>query len=1202
MRRVRRHRRRSCAKVGYWGCLCKLRSCVAGVSVRHEVVGGRFRSTCCCHALIAWPRLPAYSSPETCAEVGEHAAAKLLLVGVVFGGATWIGLPLVCQGAEGPEASQATIGPSWTVDEPHGPTFEQPIDAQEGTWISLDVSPDGKQIVFDFLGDLYRMPIGGADGSEGRFPTKLTSGVSWDMQPRFSPDGQWIAFTSDRTGKSQRGGDNLWIMGLDGQNLKQVTSETYRLVNGPAWSADGNYLVGRKHFTGRRSLGSGEMWLYHRAGLDTSTMSGLQLTERPNEQKDVNEPVFSRDGKYLLFSQDVTSGDTFEYDKDSNKQIYVIQRLELATGQLETYISGTGGACRPVPAPDGRQIAFVRRVDGRTGLHLFDVRSGAVRLLYDRLERDMQEAWAIHGVYPNFAWTPEGESIVIWAAGQIRRIRVADGAETVIPFRIQDSRTLTRCLRLPIEVAPDEFDVKMLRWVQTSPSGNQVVFQALGYIYVRDLPDGQPRRLTSQTEHFEFYPSYSRDGRYLVYTTWHDEKLGSIRVASVLPGAPQEAWTVSEEPGHYLEPVFSPDGQTIVYTKSGDGYLRSHLWSRDPGIYRVPVRGGQPERIVRDGSTPQFAADSERVFFLRRSPGPDSDNLGLYSFDLQKRETQQHFTSQWATDYCFAPDGRWIAFVERFNVYLAPFVQTGRVIEVGPKTEALPLAKVSHEAGDWIHFSGDSQRLYWVLGPTLYTRDLKDVFAFVAGATAPLPEQKPVKVEIGFRARHEKPVTRIALVGGRLVTMDEAGTIEDGTILIEGNRIIAVGPRDAIAVPADARVVDVRGQVVLPGLVDVHEHGPLATDGITPQRSWVNYARLAFGVTTIHDPSNDTRSIFAASEMTKAGVITGPRTFSTGTILYGATGSAKAEIESLDDARFHLQRMKAVGAFTVKSYNQPRRDQRQQVVAAARELQMMVVPEGGSTFMHNMTMIVDGHTGIEHTLPVQKAYDDVMDLWRGTGVGYTPTLCVAYGGLSGEQYWYERDDLWKHERLNRFVPAHILHPRTRRRQKSPEEDYNHIQVAGIARQVVADGGLVQAGGHGQLNGLCTHWELWSFVQGGMTPLEALRCGTLRGAQYLGLDQDLGSLRVGKLADVIVIEAGCDPTSNIRDSERIQYVVANGHLFDARTMDEFGAPQPRPPFFWQTAPFGMSTPLPRVPGCECCRPGGMTRGLDNRSSG
>jgi imidazolonepropionase-like amidohydrolase len=440
---------------------------------------------------------------------------------------------------------------------------------------------------------------------------------------------------------------------------------------------------------------------------------------------------------------------------------------------------------------------------------------------------------------------------------------------------------------------------------------------------------------------------------------------------------------------------------------------------------------------------------------------------------------------------------------------------------------------------------------------------------------------------IGFRHPHAKPDTTRALVGGRIVTMGDAGVIDDGVVVIEGNRIVAVGKRGKVKIPADAIETDVSGQVILPGLVDVHAHGAQATDGITPQQNWIDYARLAFGVTTIHDPSNHTHSIFAASEMTKAGEITAPRTFSTGTILYGAAGSYKAEIDSLADAEFHLRRMKAVGAFSVKSYNQPRRDQRQQVLAAARKLNMMVVPEGGSTFMHNMTMIVDGHTGIEHTLPVQSAYDDVMDLWRDTGVGYTPTLNVAYGGLSGEQYWYATEDLWLHTRLQTFIPPHILNPRSRRRQKAPLEDYNHIKVAEIARQVVDEGGMVQAGGHGQLPGLCTHWEMWSFVQGGMEPMQALRCGTLYGARYLGLDGDLGSIEAGKLADLIVLRRGADPTKRIRDSEKIDYVVANGEVFQADRMNRLGDSAPRRDFFWSGG--GLAGTHARgafTDGCSC----------------
>ena len=1084
-------------------------------------------------------------------------------------------------GADAEDDSKEKKEPKWSIETPPGPSSQQAIDVSEGTWISVDVHPSGKEIVFDLLGDLYVMPISGADGEE-RSSEKLTSGIAWDFQPRFSHDGNWIAFTSDRDGKDGKSGDNIWIIERNTKELRQVTNESFRLLNGPAWSPDDQYIVARKHFTSRRSAGAGEMWMYHRDAASLDAMAGVQLTKRPNDQKDVNEPVFSPDGKYLYYSQDSTPGDSFQYDKDSNGQIYTIKRLDLKKGETESYITGPGGACRPTPSPDGKTIAFVRRLGPKTGLHLFDTESGAVRLIYDQLERDMQEAWAIHGVYPSFAWMPDGKSIVLWAKGKIRRINVVDGAETVIPFQIKDERAITEAVRFPIEVAPDEFDVRMLRWVRTSPDGKQVAFQALGQIYIRDLPEGEPRRLTSREGEFEFCPSWSRDGKQIVYTTWNDRTLGSIRIVSVAD--PQNNRQVTVRPGHYVTPVLSPDLKTIVYEKSSGGRLRSPLYSHESGIYRVPVNGGQPVLVSRGGSRPQFGESSDRVFLQRTKSDKDADNRKLYSVDLNGHEEREHFSSQWATDYRVSPDGRHIAFVERFNVYLAPFVKTGSPISIGPTFQGLPVSKLSVQAGDWLHFSGDSQLLHWALGPELFTSKISD-------ATRPVKKDEkrpePESLNIGFKEKHAKPSGSFALVGGRFVTMGPAGVIENGVIIVEDNRIKAVGSKDDVKVPANIRIVQIDGQTVLPGFIDTHAHGAQATSGMTPQRNWVDFARLSFGVTTIHDPSNNTQAIFAASELTKAGRIVAPRTFSTGTILYGAAGSFKAEIETLDDALFHLKRMKAVGAFSVKSYNQPRRDQRQKVIAAARELEMMVVPEGGSTFMHNMTMIVDGHTGIEHTLPVQTVYDDVMDLWRNTGVGYTPTLSVAYGGISGEQFWYERDDLWLHERLKTFIPPHILNPRSRRREKSPLEDYNHIRVAEIAKQVVDDGGLVQAGGHGQLNGICTHWEMWSFVQGGMTPMQALECGTLNGAKYVGLDHDLGSLEVGKLADILVMQPGADPTARIRDSERVQLTIANGRIFDAKSMTELNS-EHSPDFFWKHVGNGISYPVPISTGCSCGR--------------
>lgn len=1115
---------------------------------------------------------------------GETLLAGWILAGLAvtgFGHQAAPGAPDSGAAAADPsdEKGEEEVEEKWDVDNPPGPRFEQTIDTNEGTWMNLDVSPTGDQIAFDLLGDLYLLPLAGGEAE------KLTSGISWDMQPRFSPDGRWIAFTSDRTGKSGKGGDNIWVIGTDGEGLRQITDEPFRLLNGPAWSPDGEYIVARKHFTSRRSLGSGEMWMYHRTGVDGGSAGGLQLTTKRTDQKDVNEPIFDPTGRYLYYSEDTTPGDTFEYNKDSSRQIYVIQRLDTQEDRTETYISGAGGACRPTPSPDGKAIAFVRRVDEKTGLHLFDTQSGAVRLIHDGLERDMQEAWAIHGVYPAMAWTPDGKSIVFWARGKLQRIHVHSQEVTEIPFHVQDSRTMTAALRFPQRVGEDEFPVRALRWVAVSPDGQSVVYQALGFLWLRQLPDGYPERLTAQDGSFEFYPSWSRDSQSVVFTTWNDAALGAVCVA---PRDGGELRVLTTEPGHYVEPAFSPDGSTVVYRKARGGGLVTPLWSQEPGLYQVPAAGGEAKLITAQGSQPQFGADAGRVFFQSSDFGSDADNRKLRSIGLDGKDEREHFSSSWATDYSVSPDGRWIAFVERYNVHVAPFVQTGRSVAVGPGTKSFPLARASGSAGGYVHFSGDSQRLHWSLADHLYTRELTDCFAFLEGAPEELPEPTTEGVDISFFARHDRPQGQLALVGGKVVTMGPKGILEDGTVLIEGNRIVDVGPRSEIEVPFGVTVINCEGHVVVPGLVDTHAHGSQATHGIIPQQNWINFARLGFGVTTIHDPSNDTDSIFAASELAQTGWVVSPRTFSTGTILYGAAGSYHVDIDKLDDARFHLGRMQAIGAFSVKSYNQPRRDQRQMVLTAAREKSMMVVPEGGSTFMHNLTMIVDGHTGIEHTLPVQNVYDDVIDLWRGTYVGYTPTLSVAYGGISGEYYWYQKDELWKHPRLNQFIPASVLHPRSRRRQMAPEEDYNHIQVARIAKLLIDNEGIAQAGGHGQLAGICTHWELWMLVQGGMTPLEALRCGTLFGARYLGLDNDLGSIEMGKLADVLVYEEGADPTSNIRDSEKIRYTIANGRVYESSTLDELGnAPRRRLPFYFEVDGFSESSLPPEISGCVGC---------------
>ncbi|MEZ5330819.1 MAG: amidohydrolase family protein [Thermoanaerobaculia bacterium] len=1048
---------------------------------------------------------------------------------------------------------------AWDVADPPGEEREVTIDVTEGSWMNLDVSPDGSEIVFDLLGDLYLLPIAGGEA------TALTSGMQWDMQPRFSPDGRSISYTSDAGG-----GDNIWILDRASGETTQVTDEDFRLLNNAVWSPDGEYLAARKHFTSTRSLGAGEIWLYHRSG-----GGGLQMTEKPNDQKDLGEPAFSPDGRYVYYSHDATPGPVFEYNKDPHGGIYRISRLDRTTGEVEPFVVRAGGAVRPTPSPDGSRLAFVgRRQDGGYGTALFvtDVASGAIRQVADGLDRDHQETWAIHGVYANFAWTPDSRSLVYWAGGKIRRVDVESGEPVEIPFHVHQTHRVSPTVWSAREAAPDTFETKMLRWVEVSPDGDRALYQTLGRIWIQELPDGAPHRLTTQTDHWELYPSFSRDGRSVVFVSWDDEELGAVRIAPVAGAA--EGRVVTGTPGHYVEPALSPDGSTVVYRKTSGGFLSKDLYGRDTGLYRVPAAGGASELISADGVRPHFGADSSRVFFMtfEGEDGRALKSVGLTG-SREERAEREHFTSEAALEWNVSPDGRWVAFTERFKAFVAPFAVTGKPVAVGPGTESFPVEQVSEEAGEYLHWSGDSARLHWALGNTLYTRPLDDAFAFLSDAPAAEEgaeaEPQIAETRLGMTVEKDVPSGSVAFVGARVLTMDAEDTVlDDATVLVEGDRIVAVGPRDEVDVPADAAVVDAAGRTLMPGLVDVHWHGSQGFEEIVPQQNWFHLAALGFGVTTIHDPSTDTSTFFAAAEMARAGLITAPRLFSTGTILYGAAGPAyKAEIDSLDDALFHLGRMKAAGAFSVKSYNQPRRDQRQQILEAARRLDMLVVPEGGSLYEHNMTMVVDGHTGIEHAIPLEHLYEDVLQLWPQTGTAYTPTLIVAYGGLWGENYWYAHTDVWKDERLRSFVPADQIDPVARRPVLAPEEEYNHFRIAEGVEALAARGVEVHIGAHGQREGLGAHWEIWMLVQGGMGELDALHAATANGAHYLGMDADLGSVEPGKLADLILLDR--DPLTDIRNTESVALTMVGGRLYDAATMNEIGNhPRQRRPLFWE----------------------------------
>jgi len=1054
--------------------------------------------------------------------------------------------------AEDGVEAEAAADEGWDVAAPPLPMRDIPIEVTEGTWMSLDVSPDGSTIAFDLLGDIYTMPISGGEA------TSISTGLPWEIQPRFSPDGSMIAFTSDRAG-----GDNIWIMDANGENRRQVTSESFRLLNNPTWHPSGEYIAARKHFTTSRSAGTGEIWMYHLSG-----GSGVQLVERPNEafQKELGEPIFSPDGRYVYYTINVTSGNSFIYAQDSNTDLFNIRRYELETGETTTAVSGAGGSVRPAISPDGNTMAFVRRDRLQSQLWVKDLTSGEERMIYDDLDRDNQETWGVYGMYPNMDWMPDGNSIVFWARGQIRRVDVASGDFEIIPFQIDDVRTVIDPPRPQVDVAPETFETRMPRFASVSPDGSQVVFETLGRLYIANMSGGNPRVLTGADGSYrEFFPSWSRDGRSIVFVTWDDQELGSVRVINANGRGER---IVTSEPGHYRRPVFSSDGRTIVFEKDRGGFLTSREWSETNGIYAVPASGGDMRRVSASGSEPQFGASSDRLFLTVF----EDDQRRLISVDMNGQDRRVHAQSGMASNYFVSPDGRYLAFRENYDVYVMPMPPGPQQVSTGMSADALPVVEVSLNGGTFPSWSGGSASIHWTMGPTLYSADMSEVIPHApAGEDDEAHSFTPPETgrSLAITVETDIPNSVVAFTGARIVTMadEDGGIIENGTIIVERNRIIAVGASDAIDVPAGAQIVDATGQTIIPGLIDAHAHGPQGTDHIIPQENWSTLAHLALGVTTVFDPSSSATHIFAAAEYQQAGIQLQPRTYSTGEVVYGARAPGFfARIDDETDAREHVFRLAAQGAHGIKNYNQPRRDQRQQVVAASLEAGVIVVAEGGSNFHMDMSMVADGNTSIEHNLPVEMIYEDVLQMFSQTEVANNPTLVVTYGGLAGDPYWRSRMNIWEHPILSRHAPPDYLRGSIRR-PWAPDHDYVDDDAALVALMLARRGVLMAIGAHGQQEGLGAHWEMWSLARGGGSPVEILRATTIDPAIHLGLDHDIGSIEEGKLADLVILDG--DILEDIYTSDQVDMVMLNGRLYDAETMNEtLTGDRVRRPYFWE----------------------------------